>query len=56
MPTARPLCSDALGVIIDFELSSLPPKPAHLEAIRRVLEERNVEFVEDTARLGAGRK
>jgi hypothetical protein len=34
------------GVIIDFELNSLPPKPAYLEAIRRVLEERGVEFVE----------
>jgi len=34
------------GVIIDFELNSLPPKPAYLEAMRRVLEERNVEFVE----------
>jgi hypothetical protein len=34
------------GVIIDFELNSLPPKPAYLEAMRRVLEERGVEFVE----------
>ena len=34
------------GVIIDFEHSSLPPKAAYLEAIRRVLEERNVEFVD----------
>jgi hypothetical protein len=34
------------GVIIDFELSLLPPKPAYLEAMRRVLEERGVEFIE----------
>jgi hypothetical protein len=34
------------GVIIDFELSSLPPKPAYLEAMRRVLEQRGVEFVD----------
>jgi hypothetical protein len=32
------------NVIIDFEVSSLPPKPAYLEAMRRVLEERGVEF------------
>jgi predicted transcriptional regulator len=35
------------GIIIDFELSSLPPKPAFLEAMRRVLEDRNVEFIDD---------
>jgi hypothetical protein len=29
-----------------FELSSLPPKPAYLEAIQRILEERGVEFVD----------
>jgi DNA-binding XRE family transcriptional regulator len=34
------------NVIIDFELNSLPPKPAYLEAIRRVLQERNVEFID----------
>jgi hypothetical protein len=34
------------GVILDFELNSLPPKPAYLKAMRRVLEERGVEFVE----------
>ena len=33
------------SVIIDFEHSLLPPKEAYLEAIRRVLEERIVEFV-----------
>jgi hypothetical protein len=26
-------------VIIDFELSALPPTPAYLEAMRRVLEQ-----------------
>jgi hypothetical protein len=35
------------GVIIDFELNSLLPKPAYLEAMRRALERRNVEFVDD---------
>jgi hypothetical protein len=35
------------GVIIDFELSSLPPKPAYLEAVRRVLKDRNVESIDD---------
>ena len=34
------------GVIIDFELNSLLPKPAYLEAMRRALERRNVEFVD----------
>jgi hypothetical protein len=34
------------GVIIDFELSSLPPKPGYLEAMRRILEEAGVEFVD----------
>jgi hypothetical protein len=27
------------GVIIDFEFNALPPKPAYLEAMRRVLEQ-----------------
>jgi hypothetical protein len=34
------------NVIIDFEASSLPPKPAYLEAMRRVLEERGAEFID----------
>jgi transcriptional regulator with XRE-family HTH domain len=34
------------NVIIDFELNSLLPKPTYLEAIRRVLEERGVEFID----------
>ena len=34
------------GVIIDFEFNALPPKPAYLEAMRRVLENAGVEFSE----------
>jgi hypothetical protein len=34
------------NVILDFEVSSLRPKPAYLEAIRRVLELRGVEFID----------
>jgi hypothetical protein len=34
------------NVIIDFELNALRPKPAYLEAMRRVLEQRNVEFTD----------
>jgi hypothetical protein len=34
------------SVIIDFEHSLLPPKAAYLDAMRRVLEKRNVEFVD----------
>jgi predicted transcriptional regulator len=32
------------GVIVDFEVSPLPPKPAYLEAIQRTLESAGVEF------------
>jgi hypothetical protein len=32
------------GTIIDFEVSSLPPKPAYLDAIREALERAGVEF------------
>jgi predicted transcriptional regulator len=32
------------NVLIDFEVSLLPPKPAHLEAIRRAFEAAGVEF------------
>ena len=34
------------GVIIDFEFNSLPPKPAYLEAMLRVLEAAGVEFTD----------
>jgi hypothetical protein len=34
------------NVIIDFEAGSLKLKPAYLEAMRRVLEQRGVEFVD----------
>ena len=34
------------GVIIDFELNALPPKPAYLEAMLRVLEAAGVEFTD----------
>jgi hypothetical protein len=34
------------NVIIDFEVSSLPPKSAYLEAMRRVLELCGVEFID----------
>jgi transcriptional regulator with XRE-family HTH domain len=37
------------NVIIDFELNALRPKPAYLEAMRRVLEERGVEFIDGEA-------
>ena len=33
------------GVIVDFELSALPPK-SYLQAMQRALEQRGVEFVE----------
>ena len=33
------------GVIVDFELSSLPPK-SYLQAMQRALEHRGIEFVE----------
>jgi predicted transcriptional regulator len=34
------------GIIIDFELNALPPKPAYLEAMLRVLEQAGVEFTD----------
>jgi hypothetical protein len=34
------------NVVIDFEVSSLPPKDAYLDAIRRALEQRGVKFVD----------
>jgi hypothetical protein len=34
------------NVVTDFEVSSLPPKPAYLQAMRRALEQRGVEFVD----------
>jgi hypothetical protein len=34
------------NVVVDFEVSSLPPKPAYLEAIREVLERTGVEFID----------
>jgi hypothetical protein len=34
------------GVIVDFEFNALPPKPAYLEAMRRVLERAGVEFTD----------
>ena len=34
------------NVIIDFEVSALPPKSAYLEAMRRVLELCGVEFID----------
>jgi predicted transcriptional regulator len=44
------------GIITDFEVSSLPPKPAYLEAMLRVLEAAGVEFTdgEPGVRLGKG--
>lgn len=34
------------NVVVDFEVSSLPPKPTYLEAMRQALERRGVEFVD----------
>jgi hypothetical protein len=34
------------SIIIDLEVSSLPPKPAYLEAMRRVLEATGVAFID----------
>jgi DNA-binding transcriptional regulator YiaG len=34
------------NVVIDFEVSSLKPRPAYLEAIQRTLESAGVEFID----------
>jgi hypothetical protein len=34
------------NVIIDFEARSVQPRPEYLDAMRRVLQERRVEFVD----------
>jgi len=41
------------NVVIDFEVSSLKPRPAYLETIQRTLESAGVEFIDVGDRLGA---
>ena len=41
------------NVVIDFEVSSLKPRPAYLEAIQRTLESAGVEFIDVGDRPGA---
>jgi hypothetical protein len=47
------------NVVVDFEVSSLTPKPAYLEAIREALKRAGVEFTnggQPGVRLKAGRQ
>lgn len=44
------------NAVIDFEVSSLKPRPAYLEAIRRTLESAGVEFIDVGDRPGARRR
>jgi DNA-binding transcriptional regulator YiaG len=41
------------NVVIDFEVSSLKPRPAYLETIQRTLESAGVEFIDVGDRPGA---